>query len=294
MTKTGEQEDAARETPPPCGAGVIRAESPVLCFGGPYSNLQATRAVLDEAVRLGIPPGHVVCTGDVAAYCADPAATVELVMASGIAVVMGNCEENLSAGAGDCGCGFDPGTACDVLSRGWYVHADRALTPAHRAWMATLPRQLTIGIGGRRLAVVHGGTAAISRFLFASAPDEMFALEVAASGCDGVVAGHCGLPFTRVAGGALWHNPGAVGMPANDGTPRGWFSVLRPGPEGLQIEHRALEYDWAAAAAAMRAAGLGEAYASALGTGLWPSLDVLPDQERARTGHAVAPAMVAW
>lgn len=276
------------------GAGVIIADGPVLCFGGPYSNVQALRAVLDEARRLSIPPRRVVCTGDIVAYCADPAASVDLAMASGIAVVMGNCEENLAAGAVDCGCGFEAGTACDLLSRGWYAHADRQLTPAHRAWMAALPHRLAVEVGGRRLAVVHGGAAAISRFLFASASDEALSAEVALTGCDGVIAGHCGLPFTRVVGGALWHNPGAVGMPANDGTPRGWFSVLRPGPDGLRIEHRALDYDWAAAAAAMRAAGLAEGYAAALGTGLWPSLDALPDRERARSGVAIGAWEVAW
>src|SRR5207248_1596094 len=31
-------------------------DGPALVFGGPYSNLQATAAVLDEAARRGIPP----------------------------------------------------------------------------------------------------------------------------------------------------------------------------------------------------------------------------------------------
>lgn len=267
---------------------------PMLCFGGPYSNLQATRAVLAEAARLGIPPARTVCTGDVVAYCADPAATLDLVMGSGIACIMGNCEENLAGDAEDCGCGFAPGTACDLLSRGWYAHAARALGPAHRTWMAALPRRLVIDVGGRRLAVVHGGADAISRFLFASAPDDALAAEIGRTGCDGVIAGHCGLPFTRVARGALWHNPGAVGMPANDGTPRAWYSLLTPEHGRLRVEHRALEYDWASAAAAMRAVDLPEDYASALGTGLWPSLDVLPGPERARQGVSIEADSVLW
>ena len=31
-------------------------DAPVIVFGGPYSNLQATRAMRDESDRLGIPP----------------------------------------------------------------------------------------------------------------------------------------------------------------------------------------------------------------------------------------------
>jgi hypothetical protein len=75
-------------------------------------------------------------------------------------------------------------------------------------------------------------------------------------------------------------------MPAHDGTARVWFSLLTPRPGGIRIEHRALAYDHAAAARAMRAAGLAEGYAAALETGLWPSEDVLPPDERARLASA--------
>lgn len=261
-----------------------------LLFGGPYSNLHVTRALLAEAARLGVPPARIVCTGDIAAYCAYPAATLDLIMQSGVAVVRGNCEDSLAAGAHDCGCGFAEGTACDLLSRGWFAHANRQVTPAQRQWMGALPERITLAVGGRRLAVVHGGAADVSRFLFPSAPDAVLAGEIAATGCDGVVAGHCGMPFTRVVDGHLWHNPGAIGMPADDGTPRAWFSLLEPG----RVRHRALHYDWQAAADAMRAAGLAAGYADALGTGLWPSDDVLPPAERARRGRAIMEAEHTW
>ena len=48
-------------------------DGPVLVFGGPYSNLEATRAVLDAAARRGIPGRRILCTGDVVAYAAEPA-----------------------------------------------------------------------------------------------------------------------------------------------------------------------------------------------------------------------------
>jgi hypothetical protein len=72
-----------------------------------------------------------------------------------------------------------------------------------------------------------------------------------ASGSDGVIAEHCGLPFTRQSDGRLWHNAGVVGMPANDGAPRVWFSVLTPSDGGILIEHQTLDYDHAATAARM-------------------------------------------
>lgn len=271
------------------------ADGPLLVFGGPYSNLQATRAVLAEAAQRGIPPRRVICTGDVVAYGADAAACCDLVMQSGIAAIAGNCEENLAAGALDCGCGFEEGTACDLLSRAWYAHANRQVTVAHRNWMAVLPRRLVLDLpDGRRLAVLHGGARDISRFLFASSADADLDEEIAATGCDGVIAGHCGLPFARRIGQGIWINAGAVGMPADDGTSRAWFAVLTPAGHAVRVKVLPLDYDHAAAAAAMRAARLPEGYAAALGSGVWPSCDVLPLAERARRGVPLGPVMLDW
>jgi hypothetical protein len=103
-----------------------------------------------------------------------------------------------------------------------------------------------------------------------------------------VLAGHCGLPFTqRLHDGRIWHNAGVIGMPANDGDTTVWYSLVVPQGGSLRFEHRRLGYDYSAAAAAMRKAGLAEDYARALETGLWSSLDVLPAHERAATGRAM-------
>ena len=269
-------------------------DGPAIVFGGPYGNLEATQALLDAAEQLDVPRSRIVCTGDVAAYGADAAATVELVCEAGIYVVMGNCEESLALGAQDCGCGYTPGSVCDRLSAAWFTHADRELGTEVRAWMAQLPRRIDVAIAGRRLAVVHGGVELINRFIFASTAAVTKTQELVLGGLDGVIAGHCGLPFTQVFQDKLWHNAGVIGMPANDGTPRVWFSRLMPQAEGLAIEHRALGYDHAAAAAKMRRAALPEGYAAALETGLWPSCDVLPSKEIRERGIPLKPGRVVW
>jgi predicted phosphodiesterase/uncharacterized Fe-S cluster-containing radical SAM superfamily protein len=265
-------------------------------FGGPYSNLEATQAALAAAERLGVPPERVICTGDVAAYGADAKACVALVRRSGIHVVMGNCEQRLAEGAGDCGCGFAPGSACDRLSEAWFTHASAELDADDRAWLGSLPQRLDIAFARLRLAVVHATLDDISRFVFSSTPRPVKALDLAASSADALIVGHCGLPFSQAIDGKLWHNPGAAGMPANDGTPDGWYSLLIPGeaPRTLRIEHRRLGYDHATAARKMRAAGLPEGYADALSTGLWPSCDVLPPDERRRSGAPIAEASLLW
>ncbi|MFT6791450.1 MAG: hypothetical protein ACJA04_000652 [Cellvibrionaceae bacterium] len=51
----------------------------LLVFGGTYSNLQAVTALKDRAEILGIKPDHIICTGDIVAYCGQPAETVDFI-----------------------------------------------------------------------------------------------------------------------------------------------------------------------------------------------------------------------
>ena len=266
----------------------IDSNKPILVFGGPYSNLQAAQAIRDLAARRGIPPGQVICTGDIVAYCADPEETVHLIRDWGCHAIKGNCEENLAARLPDCGCGFEEGTACDRLSKSWYAYATGRISDESRAWMASLPAHLTFRIAGRMVRVIHGGVSETSRFVFASTSRAEKQAELAAAGADVIVGGHCGLPFIEPIGDKLWFNPGVIGMPANDGTRNGWFGLIEPAKGGARFSLERLAYDAEAAARRLHAAGFAPAYADALLTGLWPSLDVLPETERAVTGTPLA------
>src|SRR5262245_4893009 len=275
-------------------AARLTTDGPVLVFGGPYSNFHATKAVLAEAKRLKIPRERIICTGDMAAYCGDPVATIDLVRESGIHVVMGNCDEQLAMGADNCGCGFPSDSLCERLSSAWFMYANSVVRADQREWLGQLPRRFDLEIAGRHLAVIHGSVSVINRFVFATTPTGIKRGEIELSACDGVIGGHCGLPFTEIIDGKLWHNAGVIGMPANDGTARVWFSLLTPGKAGLKIEHRTIEYDHAAAAAAMRKAGLPPEYRVALASGIWPSCDVLPARETQEQGVPLEPGGVVW
>jgi len=115
----------------------------------------------------------------------------------------------------------------------------------------------------------------VSRFLFESSPDNSYKEELATSNADIILAGHSGLPFTRSIDKKVWHNSGALGMPANDGTDRVWFSVMdiadNNGAE-IQFTHHSLRYDAPAAQKNMQKNGLTQGYEVALTTGLWPSM----------------------
>lgn len=267
---------------------------PVLAFGGPYGNLEATRALLEIAGNRGISGHNLICTGDLVAYCADPQAVCDLVRQSGAAIAMGNCEESLGLDAADCGCGFEDGTTCAALSEQWFTRARQDVNGETKRWMAALPRFLRFRLGGVSFGVVHGCADVINRFVWPSTDATTKRADFAALGVDAIIAGHSGIPFAEhiasSGGDKHWINAGAIGMPANDGTPRVWYCLIEPEADGIAVSFHALTYDHAETAATMARRGYPAAYARALGTGLWPSLDVLPPAERALTGQPLIPA----
>jgi len=250
---------------------------PVLLFGGVYGNVQALKAVIALANAQDMQP---VCTGDIAAYCADGEACAALMRAEKIATIAGNCERNLAAGVEDCGCGFESGSTCERLSATWFAHAQATISPPNRAWMQGLPDRITFRHAGRRYGVLHGGADDIARFVWPGAAEISAQLAMAESRLgplDGVIAGHCGLSFRQ----GRWVNAGAIGMPPNDGRAATRYAVLHNGA----VHFEKLDYDPAPARKAMAKAGLTQGYDTCLQSGFWPSEEVLPTRlKRLREG----------
>jgi predicted phosphodiesterase len=265
---------------------------PILVFGGPYSNLSALRSLREKAEQLSIPADHVICTGDIVAYCGQPWESTEYIQNWGVHVLMGNCEESFAQNSDDCGCGFDEGSACDLLSIEWFRFANSEVTEDQRKWFAQLPRKLTFDIDGRKFECVHGGLDSINQFLFPSTNDQTFAEQFELSQADVILAGHSGIPFSKQVNGKLWHNSGALGMPANDGTTSTWFSVISACNDQIKIETLSLEYDYLDSVECMLEVGLNSGYATCLQNGLWPTMEILPDTERENRGLALAPQVL--
>lgn len=252
----------------------------VLVFGGPYSNFQATEALLNHAAVFEIPPTHRICTGDAVAYCANPMETLNLLNEQ-CEWLAGNCEKQLATKSDDCGCGFEVGSACDLLSRGWYPYASSSIDNKQRQMMSRCPDVIIFRHNDLSVAVIHGGFTDISRFIWSVTDDDIFINEINAltaevGPVDLILAGHSGIGFQRQIGAVQWINAGVIGMPANDGNPTTQYLVLtETGPV-----FETLRYDHQAASVAMVDAGLTQGYEIALKTGYWPSQDVLPLEMR--------------
>lgn len=266
-------------------------EGPILIFGGPYGNLAATRALRSRAEHSAFSAAQVICNGDLVAYCGEPRETVEFVQDWGIHVIQGNCEESLAELAPDCGCGFDPGSHCAALSQRWYQVCLENTTSKQRQWMGELPSGIEFSLAGIRFRLVHGSPESINEFVFASTDARRKQAMLDDSGADVIVGGHSGIPFGQALRSGYWINTGVIGLPANDGTPDGWYLILEPADDGILCRWRRLEYDSRRIRQKTEAAGM-SAYARTLETGLWPSLDILPESERGRTGVPLDPPAV--
>lgn len=244
----------------------------ITVFGGPYSNVQALDALLAQA------RGTVICTGDLVAYCGAPSAVVAKLRAASVHVLAGNCEKQLAAGALDCGCGFEDGSTCDLLSAAWYAFANEHIDAEAREWMGQLPDIICFSKNGRRTALLHGGVSDVARFIWSVSDDAVFleeldALNMLCGDVDMVIAGHSGIAFERHVGGVQWVNAGVIGMPPHDGTQRTEYITIA---ENGELTFKRLEYDVLGAVADMEQSGLTQGYHLALQTGIWPSEDVLP------------------
>jgi predicted phosphodiesterase len=267
----------------------------MLVFGGAYGNLSALQALL--RVVGSEQSLNIVCTGDLVAYCADGAAVCELVRDKipDATFVRGNCERAVGNDEEDCGCGFDTDSTCALLSVSWHRHARINISATTKVWMKKLPMRTDIVFGGRKLAVVHADGVSDNRFIFPSTPESNKQAVLSAMGVDGVIAGHSGIPFTQMLNnGGIWHNSGALGMPANDGTNRVWYALWTVEADGIHITHHALNYDIAVTASTMKAAGLPPDYRLTLDSGIWPSDSVLPEIERRQQGQQLNPPPVFW
>lgn len=258
---------------------------PVLIFGGPYSNLAALRAMKLVAEELQIPAENTICTGDIVAYCAQAQETVNLIRNWGIHCIQGNCEDSLANDKDDCGCGFDSDSACDLASKQWFEFARKAVNHESKRWMASLPRSLSFTYNGKRFHVIHGSVEQQNQFIFESTNklEKLRHLDHAGAGI--IVGGHCGIPFgQQLDEQRFWLNAGVIGMPANDGESKTWYMTINKTGDNVEAKWHRLNYEVSKTIDAMNRHALCPGYADALLSGIWPSSDILPASEKAKTG----------
>lgn len=256
----------------------------LLLFGGVYSNLQALEKLIQIADEAGIPPENCISTGDLTGYCAQPEETLQLFKKWGAVSIAGNVELQLANDSEDCGCDFKSGSRCDDFSKMWFPYTKGRLSKESLDSMKNIPEYISFDYGNKKVTVVHGNYGNTSEFIFKSNATESKERCFKETKSDIIIAGHCGLPFHQTIKEKVWLNPGVIGMPANDGTPRVWYMMLDIVNGEVIYTHHSFEYDAETAQKLMYKNHLPEAYGDTLTSGIWDNMEILPELEKMGQG----------
>ena len=247
--------------PPEDLAGPAAFEATTLyVVGGLYGNTCALDAVVRRAAAEPIPP-EVVFNGDFHYLDAHPSAFRAI--ADGVLArraTLGNVEYALTADAVELGCGCDyPDYIGDTVVADSNAVVERlrgiaAGFPEHLARLAELPRHLTVTVGGRRVAIVHGDPESLAGWKLAleavEPGDETARASIGWSGTststrviadwciradvEVICCTHTGLPYAqdvqRDAHRYLVANSGSAGLPNFTGLRHGVITRLSTDP----------------------------------------------------------------
>jgi putative phosphoesterase len=231
-----------------------RDEARVAFISDVHSNLEALEAVLDEVGKL-----KVFCCGDLVGYGASPNEVVRILRDIKATCVLGNHDQ--ASLVGDVGA-FNARAAVAA------VWTSNHLSAESKEFLASLPREVSTRVAGRKLYMAHGSPDdTMWEYVLPSTHTDLFDYYLQKVGADMVALGHTHQAFEwRSDRGGLVFNPGSVGQPRN-GDIRASFAILSVEAGEAQLEVRQVEYDVERAAKKILESGLPSSLASQLLSG---------------------------
>jgi predicted phosphodiesterase len=169
-----------------------------------HGNDAALAAVVAELERLGIE--RVVCLGDVAQDGPQPAEVLDRLTALGWPVILGNADAFLLEVPTD---SPEPLTEAQLERRDWTL---TQLSPAHLDQIRAFLPTLDVEVDGVTLRAFHGSPRSYDDVVLPDTPDAQAERLLGGSGVDLLAGGHTHLQWTRYVDGALYVNPGSVGL----------------------------------------------------------------------------------
>ncbi len=239
---------------------------PFLIVSDIHANREALEAVLAHARGLY---DRIVCLGDLAGYGADPNFVVDWARANVSAIVRGNHDKVCA--------GLESLYSYRPAARAAAEWTIGALTADNRMYLERLPRG---PLPYESFDLVHGSPLDEDEYLVTVGDVGAIAKEIEAPLSffghthhqGGFLIARNGIKIIdpelvlQLQGRYRYLvNPGSVGQP-RDGDPQAAYAIFRP--EDREVEFRRVTYDAAAAAGKIRAAGLPDALASRLLTGV--------------------------
>ena len=225
-----------------------------------HGNLPALEAALAHIDDLGIE--RVYCGGDLVGYGPHPNEVCALIEERGIPTIYGNYDYAIGRDLEDCGCAYVDQHDRELGQQS--VNWTLAQTGHHaKDFMRDLPFDLHLDVGETSVHLVHGSPRKVNEYLFEDKPARLYERLAAAEDAAALLFGHTHKPWVHDYGGVRFVNCGSVGKP-KDGDPRGAFAVLEADGAGVRVTIERVEYDAAAVAREVAAAGLPDELAEKL------------------------------
>lgn len=237
-----------------------------------HANLHALDAVLaDIAARPDIAATYHL--GDLVGYQAHPNEVIARLAERGITGVSGNYDSTVAHRYKHCGCRADTPEQ-EALAHESFAWTLAQVTEDSRRALAALPFRLELKplgghVSGPTLHLMHATPVNNLVYVTADRTDDFLRKmgeQCAAISGDIVAFGHTHKPWQRVVDGVLYVNTGSVGRP-KDGDPRAGWTLLTMSESGVSAVQQRVAYDVEGACAAIKAAGLPDAFAQTLRTG---------------------------
>jgi len=207
-----------------------------------HANLPAFEAVLADAGEVD----EIVFLGDIVGYGPHPSACVDLLKTLEAKVIRGNHDASTLA----IRTRSTPRRTHPVDWDEWtYDH----LNDSQLSYLAGLPSELTVNLGGAEAKAIHHPPGA--PYLDASMPDELLARHFQTVPSPVVLCGHSHRPLDRTIRGRRYIVIPAVGQPRNR-DPRAGYAVECGG----HLEFRFVEYDTDGYARDVENVGLAETF----------------------------------
>ncbi len=164
-----------------------------------------------------LPPGKVICAGDLVGYGADPNEVIEAVSRSDWISVMGNhVWAALTKETGN----------MNSFAKEAALWTFQQLNPASRKYLTGLPTSRTLEIEGKKILVVHGSPRdPLNEYLYDQAAIKTILKTLPH---DVLIHGHTHLPSVIKQGDKIAINPGSVGQPRDDNPRLSCMELILP------------------------------------------------------------------
>jgi putative phosphoesterase len=197
----------------------------ILVLADVHANWPALQAIQE-------PYDACVCVGDLVEYGPHPGEVVDWVRQNVARCVRGNHDHGTAQNVDIQGVG-----GFRFLTMATRKPTIKALSPADRKYLATLPTLDLFTLGGKKFALVHASPRdPLDEYVPPNA--EAWGQRIAGLNVDYVLVGHTHQPFRMTVGNTMILNPGSVGL-QRDGNPKARYAVIEDG----MVTLKEVEYD---------------------------------------------------